>query len=393
MGERQFEMKVETNNKKVLIVTALAGFIRSFLENDILILQKKGYEVHCAANKYHPGAEDIEIYFDKLGVYFHQVDFSSNKPISRKTIESYFQIKILRKQYAFALVHCHTPIAGAVARLAFRKNRTKGTKVIYTTHGFYFHKNSNKKSWLIFRTVEDMMSRLSDMIITINHEDYENAKKMHCKNVKYINGVGVDTERFIQCKTNKTYRENIGVKQDEVMILAIGELSNRKNHQIVIRALGKLRLKNIVFVICGNAMTSEATTEQLKHLAVENNVKLLLLGLRKDIPQVCRCADIGVISSTREGLGLAGIEMLASELPLVASATHGILDYMEDGKNGYLANPYNEDEFALGIKKLLDSNIRQAMKPACVAMARKFDKAISLQQMEAIYDEIFEEDK
>lgn len=51
--------------KKALIVTAFAGFIKSFLDNDIMLLQEMGYEVHCAANKYHAGAEEIDDYFEK----------------------------------------------------------------------------------------------------------------------------------------------------------------------------------------------------------------------------------------------------------------------------------------------------------------------------------------
>lgn len=375
--------------KKVLITTALAGFIRSFLKHDIKILQEMGYEVHCAANKNHAGNGDIETFFKENNVIFHQIDFSSNKPISKDTIIAYKQLKELKNKYNYEIVHCHTPIAGAITRLIFNNSRKKRTKVIYTTHGFYFHKGSSKKTWIVYRTIEDLMSRLSDMIITINNEDFKNAKNMHCDKVRHINGVGVDTDRFINCNVDRDlYRDLIGVNKHDLMILAIGELSNRKNHQVVIKALGKLNIADAVFVICGNAMTEEATTEELKKLAIENNVRLLLLGLRKDIPEIAKCADIGVIPSTREGLGLAGIEMLSSGLPLVASRVHGIMDYMEDGKTGYLCDPYNENEFAKAISKLTNFELRNTMIENCINSSRKFDKLISYNQMRKIYEEI-----
>lgn len=375
--------------KKVLITTALAGFIRSFLKNDIEILKKMGYEVHCAANKNHEGANDIDRFFMENNIIFHQIDFSSNKPISKQTIIAYKQLKEVKMKYNFDIVHCHTPISGAITRVLFNNFRKKGTKVIYTTHGFYFHNGSSKKTWLIYKNIEDIMSRMSDMIITINREDFENAKRMHCNIVKHINGVGVDTTRFINCKIERNkYRESIGINKENLMILAIGELSIRKNHQVIIKALGKLNIKNAVFVICGNAMTEEATTEELKKLADENNVKLLLLGLRSDIPEIIKCADIGVISSTREGLGLAGIEMLASGTPLVASNVHGIMDYMEDGKTGYVCNPYDSNEFATAISKLAAKQKREKMKHKCINSAKRFDKSISYKQMTEIYKEI-----
>ena len=164
--------------KKALIVTALAGFARSFLSNDMRILQNMGYEVHCAANKNHPGADNIEDYFADIGVIFHQIGFTSSDPLSHETLTALRQFRKLVQGIYFELVHCHTPIAGAVCRWACRKQRNQGTKILYTTHGFYFHRTSGKKAWWVYRTIEDWMSRYSDAIITINHEDYENAKKM-----------------------------------------------------------------------------------------------------------------------------------------------------------------------------------------------------------------------
>jgi hypothetical protein len=73
--------------KRALIVTALAGFVRSFLTHDIELLKDMGYEVHCAANIHHPGAEGMEDYFNNLGVVFHQIDFSSNRLLSRNTLD------------------------------------------------------------------------------------------------------------------------------------------------------------------------------------------------------------------------------------------------------------------------------------------------------------------
>ena len=74
--------------KKALIVTPLARFTKSFLSNDIITLQKMGYEVHCAANIHHAGAECMPAYFKQMHVIFHQIDFSSSKPLSPETLIS-----------------------------------------------------------------------------------------------------------------------------------------------------------------------------------------------------------------------------------------------------------------------------------------------------------------
>lgn len=380
---------MDEDKKKALIVTALAGFIRSFLTHDIQLLQNMGYEVHCAANINHPGADGMEEYFRENSVEFHQIDFSSNKPISKETLKSLNEMKNLINSVCFDIVHCHTPIAGAVTRWLCRKQHKNGMKVIYTTHGFYFHKDSSKKTWIVFRNIENIMSHYCDAIITINKEDYSNALKMHAPKVYLINGVGVDTNKYKNAAVDRTfYRKQLGLKDTDLVVLAVGELSERKNQKVVVQAIAQLNESDIVFVHCGNAMNKSATTNAILNIAKEKNVRVKLLGLRKDIPEICKCADIGTISSTREGLGLAGIEMLASGLPMVASNVHGILDYMVDGVNGYLANPYRPEEFAVGIKKLLSEEKRKEIALACSKSVEKFDKSVSYEQMKKIYKEI-----
>lgn len=375
--------------KKALIVTAFARFVKSFLTNDIKILQDMGYEVHCAANIHHAGAECMNDYFADMGVIFHQIDFSSNKPISKETIVSYLEVKKIIKENYFDVIHVHTPIAGAITRYACKNQRKRGTTVIYTTHGFYFHKYSSKKTWLIFHTIEDFMSRYTDAMITINHEDYNNAKIMHCSKVYYIPGVGVDTKRYTDIVINRNdYRKKLGIGKDDLLILAVGELSNRKNHQIIIKALSELKIQNAVFMICGNAMTSANTKDKLEEMAKESKVDLRLMGLRDDIPQICKCADIGVMPSTREGLGLSGIEMLAAGIPVVASNVHGIVDYIIDGEDGYLCAPDDAHAFAQAILKLRNEEKRKSMVDKCINIAKKFDKKYSYKKMRDIYEEL-----
>ena len=95
-------------------------------------------------------------------------------------------------------MHCHTPVAAAIARYAFRTARKKhNTKVLYTAHGFHFYKGAPKISRLYY-SVEKAMIRYTDGIITINEEDYLAAKKM-CRNKKCdaykISGIGIDLSR------------------------------------------------------------------------------------------------------------------------------------------------------------------------------------------------------
>ena len=375
--------------KRALIVAATGGFLKAFLVPDMKLLQDMEYEVHCAANGDSVSTFVPKDYFSSIGVKFHHIDFSSTSPISKESLVAYKQYKELLDKYHFDFVHVHTPIPGAIVRVATMDERRRGSVVVYTTHGLTFPRGSSLKTKIIYGGVEWLCSWMTDGIIAINREDFAQIKKMACKKVYHINGVGVDTSRYHECKINrKAYRESLGISEDDIAILEVGELSVRKNHKIIIDALEKLNDKRYVFLICGKAMTNCSTYDFLRNYADEKKVRVIFLGFRKDIPELNRCADIAVLPSLREGLGLAGIEALASGVPVVGSNVQGIKDYVVDGKTGYLCAPTDANAFAKKIKLLSDKEVRGAMQKACIKKAEEFRLEISHQQMTDIYKEL-----
>ena len=200
------------------------------------------------------------------------------------------------------------------------------------------------------------MSRFCDAIITINHEDYNNAKKMHCPNVYVIPSVGLDNKRFADVKTNRDeYRASFGVKPNDHMVLSVGELSSRKNQKIIVDALGMIdRKEQYVFVICGTAVVNSTIEEELKRKASELGVRIFLAGHRLDIPEINHCADVAVIPSIREGFGMTGVEALASGVLVVGSDVQGIREYVIPEKTGYLCDPYSPNQFADAIEKIVN---------------------------------------
>lgn len=374
--------------KKALVVANLGGFA-SFLISDMEILQQLGYKVYFAANgnKHEWGSTKKQL--DERKIVFCQIDFDTKNPFTKQNYEAYKQTNKLLKKEKFDVIHCHTPIAGLITRLVAVKYRCRGTKVIYTTHGFTFTSNSSRKTWMMYFGMEFFASVLSDAIITINREDYSNAKKMCCKKVFYIPGVGCDIEKYSDVKINsQAYRHSLDIKDDEIMVLSVGELSERKNHQIIIKALSRIQNgKKYVYVICGSGIDG-GTGQYLTELAKEKDVSLRLLGFRTDIPQITKCSDIGAIPSVREGLGLAGIQSLAAGIPVIGTDVQGIRDYIVNDKTGYLCSLNAEEEFASAIERLSDPLKREQLRENCVKMARKFEMSVSREQRKEIYQEV-----
>ena len=140
--------------KRALIITALGGFIRSFLTNDIKILQELGYEVTCMANNNHVGSNLIYDNYKENNCCFIDAQFSSSNHFALCNLKTYLKIRKILKNNYFDLIHVHTPIAGMIVRIAARKTRKKGTKVIYTTHGFAFTDDSKSIKEKLFKIIE-----------------------------------------------------------------------------------------------------------------------------------------------------------------------------------------------------------------------------------------------
>lgn len=375
---------------KALVITSTAGFAKGFLLHDMQLLQKMGYEVHCAANAKNVATFDVNSLFSSIDICFHQIDFSPRSPFSKDNLLAAKQIYNLLYMQDFDFIHCHTPIVGAIVRIVGAPLWiTKKIKIVYTTHGLSFHKYGRAKDKIIYGGIEWLCSKLCDAVITINQEDFGVMQCMKRKNIFYINGVGVETDRFRNvCIDKSEYRNQIGVLDDEIMILSVGELSERKNHQIVIKAMAEIKNGKYVFVLCGKAMEGKGTYNDLCSLAEQLGVRTIFLGFRQDIPEITYCADIAILPSVREGLGLAGIEALAAGVPVIGADVQGIRDYVIDGKTGFLCNPMDYFQIAERIIELSDANIRKYMKPFCIEKAEEFSTQISHKQMSNIYHEL-----
>ena len=301
-------------------------------------------------------------------------------------VKAYKELKRMIDVNHFDLIHTHTPTASILVRLSARRARKKGTVVMYTCHGFHFHNAAPRKNWIMYYPVEKWMSKYTDYIVTINKEDFSRAKTFYARQVRYIPGVGVDVNKIKSVKVDKkAYKKRIGIPEDCMMILSVGELIERKNHQVIIKALGKLKRDDIYYVICGRGPLKD----KLENLSNSLCVHTVFLGFRRDIPELCNTADISAFPSRIEGLGLAGIEAMAAGVPLVSSNVHGILDYVIDGKTGYSCDPDDIDGFAAAIDKLAGSDdLRMRMREDCLKAVEPFEMRNALNSMWSIYREI-----
>lgn len=373
--------------KKALIVSNSAGLITLFLKNDVELLLKNGYSVDVACNTDYPDTNTKE-FFDRYCNKIFHIPFPIRKLDSKLIFEAYVSLSKILRDGNYDVLHCHSTIAAVIARQCAKKYK-KTLKVVYTSHGFPFYEGNNGTKAKIFKVVENYYSKYTDAIITICNEDYLHAKEMNFKVVKIMHGVGVNIDRFSNVKINREeYRKKLGFKNCDKVILSIGELNTNKNHRIVVEAISNLKDPNIVYAICGREVTEIGKKEELQQLADRLNVRIVFLGFRKDIPEVCYSADIGALPSYKEGLGLSGIEMLAAGLPVVGSNRQGIKDYVVDGVTGFLANPENSNSFSEAIAKCFVLAKQDDVKDICKEKAKEFDVIQAKNVIDSVYREV-----
>ncbi len=334
---------------KRILITSTELMMIQFLVPHVIHLSENGYKVEIACSDVGGRMDEVR---EKLKDYAEKIHVVrlERSPVSPKNLLGYHDMKKIIAQGNYDIIWTNEPVMGVVTRLAARKARKAGTKVLYMVHGFHFYKGAPKKYWLAFYPIENMASHLCDGIITINKEDYERAKTFHAKEVRYIHGIGVDTSRLKPDNIQSDIRKEIGISENTFLILSVGELLPRKNQQVIIRALGLLKDEDIHYILCGKGKQ----LAELQKLAKENQVEqqVHFLGYRKDVLNIYGQTDLLAFPSMREGLGLAGLEAMYCGLPLVTSNTSGPRDYMENGKTGYMFDPYDAEGFAQGIQKL-----------------------------------------
>ena len=365
--------------KKALQLASVASMIDQFNIPNIQILKSLGYQVDVAADFTNPGniskerAAELIQRLEDMDV--RVIDIAIPRSMNPgAVISAYKRTKKLITTEHYQLIHCHSPIGGAICRLAAKGERKKGTKVIYTAHGFHFYDSAPLKNWMIFYPVEKWLSKFTDVLITINQEDYKRAsKKFLAEQTVYVPGIGVDTEKFAprQSKREKI-RKELGLENSQIMILSVGELNENKNHESVIRAIAGL---TFTYVIVGKGEQKD----KLESAAKECSVDLRLMGFRTDVADFYDAADVYVLPSIREGLNVSIMEAMASGLPVACGKIRGNTDLIENP----LFNPFNIEEIKKAIITAIEN--KEDLGKKNLKKIRLFD----LKKVENITSRIF----
>lgn len=371
---------------KILFISNVSNRISSFVTVSISAAHSLNMNFHQAANWKNIEKKQILANEHKYHIKIKSVPISRN-PFAITNLTAFRELAKYIYQEKIDYIHCNTPVGGLLGRLVGKKCKVK--KVIYQAHGFHFYKGAPLLNWLLYYPVEKWLARYTDALITINQEDYELAKrKLKLRNggkVYYVPGVGVDIHKFTQATTDKAAkRRELGIPEDSVLLLSVGELNNNKNHETIIRAIADM---NVYYIIAGRGELHKHLENLIDSLKLNNRVKLL--GFRSDVKELYEAADMFVFPSFREGLSISLMEAMAAGVPVVASRIRGNVDLIEDGVNGFLCDPQDVDCFTNKIRQLLDEpDLVEKFRRNSLQKIKGYDKRIVARQLLRIYVEM-----
>lgn len=374
--------------KKMLMLTSVASMIDQFNMSNISILLNMGYEVHVACN-FEKGntcsgkrIQELQVKLQQLNISYHQIDFARNIIKINENIKAYYQVLNLLKRYKYDFIHCHSPIGGLCGRIAAHLTKTK---VIYTAHGFHFFKGAPIKNWLLYYPVERWLARYTDVLITINKEDYKYAanKMSPIKKIEYVPGVGIDIDKIRNISIDKQQMKAKFSIENECVLISIGELNFNKNHETIIKAISDIDLP-LKYIVCGRGNNLDYLKSLTKELRVEN--KVIFLGFREDVYELLKMSDVFCFPSYREGLSVALMEAMAAGLPVICSNIRGNSDLVEEGKGGYLVKPKDVEGFARYITEMVsDIKLRENLGDFNQRKIENYSVQNVLKYMERIY--------
>jgi len=281
-------------------------------------------------------------------------------------------------------------MGGVIGRIAAKNQRKKGSKVLYTAHGFHFYKGAPKLNWILYFPVEKYLSRFTDAIITINKEDFELIKNRNfsTKNVFLINGVGVNSARFRKATNEEKMqlRSKHGFHQAAFILIYVAEFIERKNHTFLLENLKILQneIPDLMVIFAGRGKL----LNKIQKLADKNGLKkyVIFVGFRNDIEEFIALSDVGVSVSKQEGFGINLVEEMFCGLPVVASQNRGHKEIVMHGINGYLFPLNNKNLFQEYILKLYSNKeLRFELGTNASLSVNKFSLNNSLDTMKKIY--------
>lgn len=302
-----------------------------------------------------------------------------SRELSAKDAVSLWKVYRYLRREKPDLIHTHTAKAGTIGRAAgflYRwltwktlVGKPRPVKFVHTFHGHVFHSYYSQGKTRLFLLIEKLLARLAtDRIIVISRQQFE---EIHGKfgvgksaSQFQIVPLGIDLSPFENSSEKRArLREEIGAREDEILVGLVGRLTEIKNHGLFMKVAQLYKERKsadspaLRFVIIGGGHLREELEREAKNLNLQDTVQFL--GNRNDADVFYAGLDVVALTSHNEGTPLSLIEAMANARPVISTAVGGVVDLLgetakeKDGfticQRGLRVSPGDADSFFRGL--------------------------------------------
>lgn len=297
------------------------------------------------------------------------------------------------------LVHTHLYAANVVGRTAAR---LCGLPVVSTLHDADYEPitrlgNPGLSAWkhAVLRAVDRATLQLAQAeVVAVSQYVADSARRRLGARPERTTVIhnAVDTEVFRPGSSDERApaRRELGLSPAEPLVLAVGRMTPQKGHGVLLDALARVSPSSPPprLALVGDGDLRPALEARARELGIADRV--LFLGVRSDVPDLMRAADLLVLPSLHEGFGLVLAEAMACALPVVGSDTGPVPEIVENGRSGILFPPGDAAALAAALARLIDS---PGLRAALGAQGREravaeFSFATMIGRLESLYERI-----
>ena len=369
----------------------------------IMKLSARGHEFKIISLKWK-GQSEHEVISDGVEVYRLPYVFKFIKiryPIPNLFVLTRKIKKLCADWNPDLLIYSHIHYLTALPIIYFRR----GLKVplVVTTDSFpgiswfYGDRVVDTIGYLYSMLISKRVLRLADGVQLMSSQLVEYAKRLDIEEDKVFTiPRGVDTEMFQPRKGDDSLKSELGIKENDTVVLNVGRLDLVKGVDYLIQAAKEIlahrdTAEGIKFLIVGGG----SLQKQYEKSASPFSDNITFLGFRNDVPKLMNIAHIFVLTSLSEGAANVVMEASASGLPVVATAVGEVPKIVSDGETGMLVKPKDVNGLVTKIETIINNPAlgKKMGEAGRRRVEQKYSWEIICEKLERAYQEVIDGSK
>lgn len=285
------------------------------------------------------------------------------------------------------VVHTNSSKAGIVGRAAARRAGVE--RVVHTVHGWPFHAAQRPPVAALWTRLERRAARTTDRLVVVAEADRAKGLAAGVGRPEQYATVRSGLELGLyraDAEEGRRVRAELGLPVDGLVLGAVNRLSPQKDPLTLVRAVAPVLAArpDAALLVVGDGPLRPQVEALVADLGLGGRV--VLAGLRPDVPRLLRALDAFVSASRWEGLPRTVLQAMATGVPVVATAADGVVDVVHDDVTGLLVPVGDTAALTRAVQRAVDDpGLRARLATAAGALLPEFDAHLMVRRLEAVY--------